>query len=100
MERWGLSPRVDASSPGQCYVRQRHLRQWRADGNLADQPADAAGAPRARTHHPNPREAQRQCRAPSRMRSAMTARTLSVPDGAEKSGGSALKAGKAHLEAE
>src|SRR5258708_10238852 len=81
MERWGLSPRVGAPGPGQCHVRQRHLRQRRADGDLADQPADAPCTPRARTARPYSWRAQRQCRAPSLMRSAMMARALSAPFG-------------------
>jgi hypothetical protein len=82
LDEWsvgGLSPLVGAPHAGQCLVRQRHLQQWRADGDLADRPTDIPGAPSARTHHANAREAQRQCWAPSLMRSAMRARTLSEP---------------------
>ncbi len=70
----GLSPRVSTPSPGQCHVCQRHLWQWRADGDLADQPTDAPCTTDARTTRPYSRRAQRQCRAPSLMRSAMMAR--------------------------
>src|SRR6266516_8147729 len=79
MERWGLSPRVSTPSPGQCHVCQRHLWQWRADGDLADQPTDAPCTTDARTTRPYSRRAQRQCRAPSLLRSAMMARALSAP---------------------
>src|SRR6266446_6436279 len=71
MERWGLSPRVSTPGPGQRHMCQRHLRQWRADGDLADQPTDAPCTTDARTTRPYSRRAQRQCRAPSLMRSAM-----------------------------
>src|SRR5260370_16191817 len=81
MERWGLSPRVSTPSPGQRHVRQRHLRQWRADGDLADQPTDAPCTTDARTTCPYSRRAQRQCRTPSLMRSAMMTRALSAPFG-------------------
>src|SRR5712692_7756136 len=81
MERWGLSPRVSTPSPGQCHVCQRHLRQWRADGDLAEQPTDTPCTPRARTTRPYTRRAQRQCRTPSLMRLAMRARALSAPFG-------------------
>src|SRR5260221_9737400 len=98
MERWGLSPRVGAPSPGQCHVRQRHLRQRCADGDLADQPADAPCTPRARTARPYSWRAQRQCRAPSLMRSAMMARALSAPFGRRALANMLYRAVQAKLE--
>src|SRR6266581_3358462 len=79
MERWGLSPRISTPSPGQCHVRQRYLRQWRADGDLADQPTDAPCTTDARTTRPYSRRAQRQCRPSSHLRGDMTVyRTIGV----------------------
>src|SRR5258708_21291648 len=72
MERWGLSPRVSTPSCGQCHMRQRYLRQWRADGDLADQPTDAPCTTDARTTRPYSRRAQRQCRPSSHLRGVMT----------------------------
>src|SRR5258708_28174631 len=71
MERWGLSPRVSTPSRGQCHMCQRYLWQWRADGNLADQPTDAPCTTDARTTRPYSRRAQRQCRPSSHLRGDM-----------------------------
>src|SRR5579872_7005867 len=71
MERWRLSPRTRAPSSGQCSVRQRHLWQWRADGDITHQRPDIFRAIDARTHHSYSWRTQRQRRTPGHLRPNM-----------------------------